>query len=125
MSSKRVLAIGAVVMFVQGVVAGWYTTESFEFQKNIVLVNTLVTSFLLFWWFRVDAAEVSYKASPFLGIGVMALAVVFVPVYLWRSRAPNYRRVPLMWATVGLVGLLVVRGIGGFVGGLFRGLGEL
>jgi len=46
----------------------------------------LVGVFLLFVWFRLDSDERSYRRSALLNVGVIALAVVVLPYYFFRSR---------------------------------------
>ena len=41
---------------------------------------------LIFLWYRMDTAQIGYRRSPWLNVGVIALAVVALPYYFFRSR---------------------------------------
>ena len=46
----------------------------------------LAGAFLLFLWFRLDSDERGYRRSPWINVGVIALAVVVLPYYFFRTR---------------------------------------
>ena len=50
------------------------------------LVLTLVGAALIFAWYRLDAIERGYRRSLWLDVGVIALSVVALPWYFFRSR---------------------------------------
>ena len=54
-------------------------------QQNF-WVSTATGIALIFWWYRVDSEEVGYLRSPGLTVAIVALAIVAVPIYLYRSR---------------------------------------
>ena len=41
---------------------------------------------LIFLWYRMDTAQIGYRRSPWLNVGAIALAVVALPYYFFRSR---------------------------------------
>jgi hypothetical protein len=43
-------------------------------------------SALVFFWFRIDANQRGYRRSPLLNVLVLALAIVALPYYFFRSR---------------------------------------
>ena len=45
-----------------------------------------VVAALVFTWVHIDARERQFKKSKWLNVGVLGLSIVFVPVYLLRSR---------------------------------------
>jgi hypothetical protein len=47
---------------------------------------TLITVALIFLWYRFDAAEAGYRRTPWLNVGVIAVALLALPYYLFRSR---------------------------------------
>lgn len=67
-------------------------------------VLTFMELALILAWVHVDSADRSFQRTPLFNIGIAALAVVFVPVYLYRSRPPGQRRRAMM-------GLLVFIGL--------------
>jgi hypothetical protein len=50
------------------------------------VVQNLLSIPPIFWWYHVDKAHRQYRAGPLMNVGVVALAVVALPVYLIRSR---------------------------------------
>ena len=50
------------------------------------LAFTVVGAFLIFIWYRIDSTEIGYKRSPWLNVAVVALAIVALPYYFFRSR---------------------------------------
>ena len=50
-------------------------------------VTIASVSALMFWWVHLDAIERKYAKSKWLNIGILGLSIVFVPVYLCRSRS--------------------------------------
>lgn len=78
---------------------------------------TLVGLAFIFAWLHCDEKQHAFRRSPLLNIGIALLALVFVPVYLARSR-PKGRRVVavlLFFAVVGLwllIGHLTMAGVG-------------
>jgi hypothetical protein len=55
------------------------------------LVFELLTSFLCFYWYRLDSDIRSYRRSAGLNVSVVMLAIVAIPYYLVRSRAAGQR----------------------------------
>jgi hypothetical protein len=45
-----------------------------------------VFSFLLFFWYRIDAGQHGYRRSPWLNVCVIAVALIALPYYFFRSR---------------------------------------
>jgi hypothetical protein len=61
-------------------------TGRVEMLSKFGLAETLVSLVVLFWWYHVDKREWDYKAGPLMNGGVLALAIVALPVYFIRSR---------------------------------------
>ena len=40
----------------------------------------------IYWWYYVDKAQMNFRAGPIQNAGVIALAIVALPVYFIRSR---------------------------------------
>jgi hypothetical protein len=58
----------------------------------------------IFMWLHYDSERHTYKRSPLMNIGIAAVGIVAIPVYLFRSR-PNGRR---LRAILGFLGLSVL-----------------
>jgi hypothetical protein len=56
-----------------------------EFPPTALAFLTIM-ALLIFLWYRLDAAEVGYRRSAWLDIGVVGIAIVALPYYLVRSR---------------------------------------
>lgn len=78
---------------------------------------TLVGLGFIFAWLHYDERRYAYRRSALLNIGIAALAILFVPVYLVRSRAAGHRLFPVLgffgvvalWVIIGLITTEVVQ----------------
>jgi hypothetical protein len=61
-------------------------TGGVEELGRFALVQNLLSIPPIFWWYHVDKAQKQYRAGPLMNVGVAALAIVALPVYLIRSR---------------------------------------
>ena len=52
---------------------------------------TILGLAFVFMWLHYDGLQVGYRRSALFNIGVVALGIVFIPVYLYRSRASGQR----------------------------------
>ncbi len=68
-----------------GVLAQLTNTEE-PSSDWVGLCAALLAGFLVFCWYRLDAAERGYRRSRGLNIGVVAFGVVVLPYYFFRSR---------------------------------------
>jgi hypothetical protein len=55
------------------------------------IVETLVFSFLCFFWYRLDSDSRLFRRTALLNIAVVMMAPLAVPYYLLRSRAAGAR----------------------------------
>jgi hypothetical protein len=51
----------------------------------------LVGLAFIFMWLHYDGVEIGYRRSPLFNIGIVFLGLIFIPVYLYRSRLPGQR----------------------------------
>lgn len=54
------------------------------------IVFSVIATLLIFIWYRFDSDERSYRRSPFLSVAVVALSVLALPYYFYKSR--GFRR---------------------------------
>jgi hypothetical protein len=80
----------------------------FTFVSNIALL------LLGFRWLQLDSAELGIRRPIWLNIGIILLAAVFVPYYLYKTR-PTERRLP---AIAGFFGLVFACLLGSAVGAM-------
>ena len=71
----------------------------------------------IFMWLHYDGLQVGYRRSALLNVGIVALALVFIPVYFYRSR-PVGARWPMFFRFVGVFILWIVFSAIGFYGTL-------
>ena len=75
-----------------------------------------------FHWLRLDAAELDIRRPTWLSIGIVALAAVFVPYYLYKTR-PEGRRLPAIAGFAGLVfACMIASAIGAMLMSALSGL---
>jgi hypothetical protein len=86
MKNMKLVVFGALMLsaLISGVVR--QIVAPYEAVAPIDIPFMLLGVFLLFFWFRLDSEERSYKRSPLLNVGVIALAVVVLPYYFFRTR---------------------------------------
>lgn len=61
-------------------------------QAGKDLAFALVQLGLILAWVRFDSEERKVPRSTWLNVGIVCVAIVFVPLYLYRSRQPGERR---------------------------------
>jgi len=61
-------------------------TGKVEELGTYALAQNLLSIPPIFWWYHVDKAERGYRAGPLMNAGVVALAIVALPVYFIRTR---------------------------------------
>jgi hypothetical protein len=61
-------------------------TGRVEELGRFALVQNLLSIAPIFWWYHVDKADKQYRAGPLMNAGVVALAIVALPIYFIRSR---------------------------------------
>ena len=71
---------------------------------TLQFASTVVSLAMVFIWLRYDEPQVNYRRSAWFNIGVVALAFIFVPLYLSRSRPPG-SRLSAVLASLGLMAL--------------------
>ena len=96
------LAVAAVSSFIDE-----FTEMRHASMPGTALAITLLGSFLIFWWYRLDSTARQYRRSALLNVGVLGLAVAAVPYYVVRSR-PAGRRLKALGALASYVLLLAL-----------------
>jgi hypothetical protein len=90
----------------------------FGTRNGVILLNAasiVLSLLLLFFWLHADGKETGYRRSRWLNVGIVMLAAVFVPYYLYRAR-PAGRRLRAFgflllfvfaWLLLNVVGALI------------------
>jgi hypothetical protein len=79
------LALLGVVSLV-GPFVEMLATGRVEALSKFDLATTIVSLPLIFWWYHVDKREHDYQAGPLMNGGVLAVAIVALPIYFVRTR---------------------------------------
>ncbi|MBB4132379.1 hypothetical protein [Xanthomonas sp. 3075] len=110
MSPRAALALIAGFSVANGAasaVPGWTS-------PGIDLLWVVVQLALLFVWLAADSRRLGYRRPAWMNIGIVALAVLFLPVYLYRSRPPGRRLRAfggLLLAVLGFAALFIAAGL--------------
>lgn len=90
MSSARrkgvLIAIIMVLTFLFGGVDVLLEDAPRPWNEVFLWTSIVLVSGLIFAWVHIDARERQYRRAKWLNVGVLALAIVFVPVYLVLTR---------------------------------------
>ena len=84
---KKILISAIFVLtFVFGASDVWLEDAPRQLNQIVLWVSIIGVSALIFGWVHLDAKERQYSKSKWLNVGVLAFSIVFVPIYLFRSR---------------------------------------
>ena len=82
---KTSVVLGFLALsFVAGVV-GQYFYPGMDFAPTDIWLLPAF-ALLLFLWYRIDSEHRSYRRSPWLNVCVIAIAIIALPYYFFRSR---------------------------------------
>lgn len=76
------------------------------------VIGNLVLLFLGFRWLAIDSAQLDIRRPLWLNIGIILLAIVFVPYYFYKTRQPGQRALPILLFLALVVGVGIVSAIG-------------
>ena len=85
MRSKSIVLVALAIATVIYGASNQYFYRGNPFPPT-VLPYLGIGIFLVFLWYRLDSDQLGYRRSPWLNFGVIALAVVALPYYFFRSR---------------------------------------
>lgn len=83
-SKSAVWVAGAVLSLLAGATAQY--VYPYAESSPVDIVFTLLGVLLIFAWYRLDAALSGYRRSTGLNIAVIAIAIIGLPYYFFRSR---------------------------------------
>jgi hypothetical protein len=95
-STRTALLLLAIVAIVDGVLGGLLADRSIQLQVYAFIGSTVAILAVLFWWLHHDAVSRGIRRSRLMNVGIAVAGIIFVPVYLYRSRAPGARIVPIL-----------------------------
>ena len=116
MKPKSVLLVALFVMsFVAAACQIWFAGPHSLSQTIAFWAPTIISVGVIFSWVHTDSIEQEYVRSALLNIGIVALAIIFVPVYLFKSRPTGAKAKAIGSFSVILVGNIAAS----FMGALF------
>ena len=124
--STKTLALLAIVACgaLGGVVTAYVLSRAPQLEGALGIAGAAITLLPGFIWLREDGKENGYRRSPWFNIGIVLLALVFVPLYFYRSRKRGFRLRPILFF-LGLVAFfylaVIIFGIAGL--SLFQTIG--
>jgi FAD/FMN-containing dehydrogenase len=109
-------SIPLALLIAASLLAGWLERGTFLAPTAVGIVSTVfafAAVALVFWWFRIDASERNLKPSRRLQVCMVALTIITLPYYLFKTRGGKRGAA----ATAGALGVFVVAMICHSVGG--------
>ncbi|HEY2345214.1 MAG TPA: hypothetical protein VGH80_04940 [Xanthomonadaceae bacterium] len=91
---RKALLLLMTSSLAEGAFEAWamlHPAQSQNFLFPYVVASFFLTLFLVFVWLRGDEQDYRYRRSAAMNIGIVALGLVFLPVYLIRSRPKGKR----------------------------------
>ena len=111
----RALAILAVVSLVMPLLEMAITGQVEDLGKW-ALAQNLLSIPPIFWWYHVDKAEKGYQAGPYMNVGVVALAIIALPVYFIRSRGWKRGSISIVKGLVVVAAITLLGVLGEWIG---------
>ena len=94
-------------------------TGKVEDFSKFDLATTVIALPLVFWWYHVDKREHDYQAGPLMNAGIVAVAIVALPIYFVRTRGWKRGAVATALALAVFLILLGLSELGEWIGGFF------
>jgi hypothetical protein len=106
MRAKHVLLAMLALMFISGLAIATETGPAPSSQPALLwgIFSTFLSSFLPYYWYRLDSEARRFFPSRWMSTGIVAMAPVALPIYLLRTR-PRGRR---LRALLGLLGFCLL-----------------
>ena len=107
---KKLFIAGAGIAYISGVSTQYFFPGQIYTLSDVFFI--LAGAFVLFWWYVLDAREKKFKRNPFLDVLVIALSIVALPYYFFRTRSIKGALV----ATIALIFIMFGWGVLGVLG---------
>jgi hypothetical protein len=103
-----VLSALMATFFLPGVFDGWCQVVGWTPATFVFWAPAIVQLFIIFYWLRLDSEEHKYKRSGLLNVGVILIAPIALPIYLYKSRPAGARLKAFGWFMLAALGTLLV-----------------
>ena len=104
---KKILISAIFVLtFIFGASDVWLEDAPRQLNKIVLWVSIISVSMLIFGWAHIDAKERQYPKLKWLNVGVLAFSLIFVPIYLFRSRPKGQKLKALAGYVLALLGYI-------------------
>jgi len=116
MSDKTtVLLLIATLSLVSGAVGGAFATGivSASIAQPLQIVLVLLSTLLVFAWYRLDSDARGYRRSLMLNAGVIGMSALALPYYFFRSRGFKGGLLATVLCALTLVGMMSLTVVGG------------
>ena len=104
---KKILISAIFVLtFMFGASDVWLEDAPRQLNQIVLWVSIISVSALIFGWVHLDAKERQYPKSKWLNVGVLAFSIIFVPIYLFRSRPKGQKLRAIVGFVLALLGYI-------------------
>jgi hypothetical protein len=105
------LSLIAALSFISGAVLEYTQSSDSPVELAFLGAGTL----LVFYWYHLDSSERGYKRTALLNIGVIALAILALPYYFFRSRGARGGLIAMALFIVTLIGVNILAEAGQYL----------
>jgi len=77
-----------------------------QLNQLVLWISIIIISVLILAWVQLDAKERQFRNPKWLNVGVLAFSLIFVPIYLYRSRPPGQKLRALVGFVLALLGYI-------------------
>jgi hypothetical protein len=111
------LAILAAISFL-GPILELLVTGRIEPYGNFAMGEVFVSLAPIYWWYHEDKKQMQYSAGPLMNAGVIALAIVALPIYFIRARGWRRGGLFILMFVVAVAATFMLEWLGEEIGGM-------
>jgi len=119
MNPKNLLIFLLILLALIGGVSGFFEARDVSEPAWWTLTSSLFISIVIFYWYRLDSNQRSFKRTIWLNIGVIGVVIVAIPGYIFLRSEPGTRLRSLARMVGFTILLCFMSFAGSMVGGLF------
>lgn len=118
MNPKNALIFLLILFSIIGGVSGFFEARELPEPKWWPLISGFLVSITIFYWYHMDSTERAFKRSLLLNIGVIGVAPIGVPIYMYlrSQRGARLRSLSRM------IGYTILSFLAAMAGGLAVGI---